>query len=688
MPLLCPWGRENRDFSKSPPIPVEKEYILWKLKQVDVHVKNWCSEHKLSRNTYNNWNRIIQKGGKIQYTTGRPKLLGEKELKQLSDLCVEKRNNGSSLSFDKATEKIGELAEEKSNNCGKIMIQPMCKKTVIKYLDEADLSIKNAQNKTSARMQAENDVFSAVSTSLMWHYAFHYVNNSSLVLNFDATQYCIGAKTDEPTEVVVSMKNENENVGNVKPLSILNKNSDLCYFIKYFCICTLAGLICPQLVFVIADSSLNDDDCFTFKVDELSTSNDPYAYGYICVCKTRCGNEKLFMFLNEQVIIPFINLLRQKHNTTGNTNAFVTCDGEADQIYPYFNDNMKKLCDDNNIIVGKLAASTTAVSQACDAYKMFSATKARCKGMLEDEVNAMVSLKSNIQKMITQYETDSKRTFNAADKRRLVPGVIKCVLAITKSLNRSIVINSFKTIGISNNCVVNHAQIFKQFNVKFTTEEFLDFQCRLENGLKAFRKYGRMNDNEMMKYDVIFNRMDHDDPPNRDQLALYRERCVIITHKATVERFENKKLQKEIRAVEIISARENREDKKKNAVLKQQETAAIKVLEVERKKVEAEKKKADTERKKNEREKEVANNKRKREEIREGKKKKIVKICHCDIDADSDEAFDCLMVLCTNEDKCKSGQWFHYECIEHDDKWVPPDDWMCAKCAANKKKNG
>lgn len=65
-------------------------------------------------------------------------------------------------------------------------------------------------------------------------------------------------------------------------------------------------------------------------------------YGYICFCKTRCGNAKFFRWFNTEVLIPYIALLREVSNAGDEDTVFIMCDGEAIQIYQYFDKEIKK----------------------------------------------------------------------------------------------------------------------------------------------------------------------------------------------------------------------------------------------------------------------------------------------------------------------------------------------------------
>ena len=183
-----------------------------------------------------------------------------------------------------------------------------------------------------------------------------------------------------------------------------------------------------------------------------------------------------------------------------------------------------------------------------------------------------------------------KKPFNASDKRRATVGLIKIVIALAKSLNYGVVATSWSTIGVSSYMHVNCTQVMKQFNIRLTPSEFFNFSdtASIAKGLKLFGKNGRMRDLEMWDlWDVVKNRCVEDVQP-RDELALYRQRCAILTHKSVTERFDQTIADKQAAGVAAAAAAaekiKQREAKQKEA----EERVALK----ETRQKEAEEKKA------------------------------------------------------------------------------------------------
>jgi len=586
-------------------------------------------------------------------------------------------------------EDVKELIVEKIRLCSVDKGHPgndiPCVKTLYNYINNSQLKVVNAQQKSTARLQAENDVMTAVSTAIMWSYVFEYVKNPNLVINFDATQFTYTKHADSTPQVVIPKNEKMNNYNQSKPISANNRSdADLLYFIKYFCMCTLTGYANKELVFVVADSRLKDDEMFVYKVIGLTTGSGADDFGYLVFTQTRCGNAKFFNWLIKVVLMDYIKTLRRLF---GNDPAFITCDGEAQQIRPLMNEEDRKLMNDNNIIVGKLAASSTAVSQACDAYKIFSSAKACFKTTLNSEVGDRVTLKETLNdtmKLHVKKTSGCDKVFNESDKTRLIPALIKAVITLTKKLVSSVIIKSFNKIGISTKCEVVLRQVFQQFGTSFSNNHrLLQFMDNLKSGITKFHNCGTITDQEMYDlYDIVKDKF-VDRNIDRDKLVMHQQRCVLLTHKATINRLDdavnqkqqailNKELRKQEKELEMANKAkaliEKRAEKESLRADKEKEREDTKeAVRVAKEKAIADK--ADKADKVNKR---ITGNKRKRDDL----------WCYCQ----RDDADLSPMVECSSGDNCKSGKWFHFCCIQHKNSWKPPKNWYCSICFANSLK--
>ena len=421
----------------------------------------------------------------------------------------------------------------------------------------------------------------------------------------------------------------------------------------------MAGMLCQELVFVVADGRLKDDEFHVFPVAGLSSSNTDGAQGFIVFSQTRCPPKGFFVWLNKNVIFPFINRLQANYKGTGNSNCFVFCDGEADQIYPYFDEAMMHEMDRNDIIVGKLPASSTSITQPCDSWKLFSSCKACYRVIPPSEVECETGMNGNVADVLVAYNRDvHKNASGGPDKKRTTAAIVKAVIAIRRTMDAQIIKNSFKVVGVNANVSLNLTQMLHQFSVQYKTAEYYDIQANIVEGRKFFRKNGRITDKELYDTFDIVKRLYKDQGTPKDELALYRQRCVLLNHAGTVSRFEAVIQAKVDAELAAVLAKQQKVEKK---AAREAEAAAKKLL------------------------KEQKEEEKLRRAMEGGpvepprKKKKVNTICICKVPVDYQD--DKLWVQCSKAGECKFGCWFHYECLGYDDLWVCPDIWTCAECS-------
>jgi hypothetical protein len=110
------------------------------------------------------------------------------------------------------------------------------------------------------------------------------------------------------------------------------------------------------------------DDFTVHRILGLSHRNDPTAFGWLCVCKTRAGNSKFFEWYTSSVMTSFVGHFRELLPEDQREDSFyMTADGESLQTAPVQNDEVMKKLVEFNINLGKGPAScTNTIGNACD----------------------------------------------------------------------------------------------------------------------------------------------------------------------------------------------------------------------------------------------------------------------------------------------------------------------------------
>ena len=123
-------------------------------------------------------------------------------------------------------------------------------------------------------------------------------------------------------------------------------------------------------------------------------------------------------------------------------------DGEAVQIEPFFDVNIRNLLREKKIIVSKFSASTTEIEQPCDAWKLFSSQKAVLATLADAVPEELEGLQMSITDAFKNNQ-DLYGKFQYSHYKCLSRGVLKVYQAMEKTISKRVIKDSFKTTGIA-----------------------------------------------------------------------------------------------------------------------------------------------------------------------------------------------------------------------------------------------
>ena len=302
---------------------------------------------------------------------------------------------------------------------------------------------------------------------------------------------------------------------------------------KYYCIAAADGFLCPTWVLLVADEKMSADAFDYCEVQGLSQSRDQV--GFLCFCRTRSGNAAFYKWLNENVLCKFVQSIRAINNIGENDYLCVLCDGEKVQIDPYLDASIQEKFRDLNCMIGKVAASCTALTQPLDAFNAFKASKSLLACFSTDDYMHQESLRHQVVSAIQIHESRYQNV-KIADKRRLIPGILAVRVAIVNAMNEITIQKSFEAAGIDRECQVDINHILAQFGVKLTDCAFHQFMDVLPQAVSLFREQGTITDEQLRMFDAIRHEEAEICGHPRDQLVLSRQRCVILNHAQTMQR--------------------------------------------------------------------------------------------------------------------------------------------------------
>ena len=176
------------------------------------------------------------------------------------------------------------------------------------------------------------------------------------MFNFDATQFKISS--DAKGNCVVVINEETKDI----PVKI-KSGGGLDQAIKVMFTASGSGFIGP-LVFVVADPAMKKGEMKWMKIKGLGAADGcNRVYSYLVISQKRTSDLAFFEHFYNDVLIPFVNHLRDEYcvrNDDGTPmTASVVCDGEHDQVHGIIEDSsLLKSLEDHCIIMSKSPASS------------------------------------------------------------------------------------------------------------------------------------------------------------------------------------------------------------------------------------------------------------------------------------------------------------------------------------------
>jgi hypothetical protein len=258
--------------------------------------------------------------------------------------------------------------------------------------------------------------------------------------NFDATQFIVSEKNGEP--LVSIKKKEEDNI----PVT-LEEESTFDQGIKWMFLCTAAGHIGDD-VFLLSDSTMGEEDFQYVRIRGLTHTCNPAASGWLCFCKTRCGNEKFFKWYITEVLVNFVEDVRHLlPDDMKDVCMYIVADGEEVQVKPIENDDVDAILFQHKIDIGKGPASCTGtVGNACDRSHLFKASKKVLKCI--NSINKSDFEEPILEVSVNQSISELRPKLTVAKRSFISKGVVKVVRSLGKVVNPQIVMHGFERIGV------------------------------------------------------------------------------------------------------------------------------------------------------------------------------------------------------------------------------------------------
>lgn len=437
---------------------------------------------------------------------------------------------------------VSEMEESAKRRNIAVAAPTVSKRTMWNYKKRLNLGARTAQLKTHARIAAEADPRNSFSMGIM-NKAFSENLLSSMIFNWDATQYGISPDKDE---ICIFAKGKD-----VGPLT--SESGGGTYLsVKHYHLHNANGTVASP-VFILADDSMEAEEFIWHEVPELSTSTDENGRAYLCRCRTRNANSAFYKWFGKDIVAPFVANIRKnsrcRYPDQSPMRAFVTCDGEQEQIKVFQEDGMLKVFEDVLVDFGKIAASCSGSHQSSDASPLFMAIKKKLQAV--DETNYKSPL---IVEAVKEVLTDSG--YSHAMKAKIIESLQKIVKTIRSVMTAEMVIAGYERTG---QFPVNFAKAMRQSTYTYTMKEWATITGAVDRAVAIYRLRGALTEAEMDALEIPSVNDDQANQRPKDERMLHQQRAVIMNSADCIAKYKNHYAKKDLAIVERVAARERRE---------------------------------------------------------------------------------------------------------------------------------
>ena len=431
----------NASYSRLEKIELANKCILYGESSNKV---SW--QFDIKPDTFRKWVKAVKAGDMIYDSKGRPGSLSQNSKLALASYISSGPYNVREVDFIKKVHQL-QIDDATPFTSSLSQVKPIGRRSIYRLRKELQLKSATAEATTFARAEAISSIRNAVSFILAM-FIFRHVK-PSLVINMDATQYTVGRSQKANTVIYDPETQKKKCLKTLPP----EKGGFLMHmFIKYVHVIT-AGRRMGDPIFLIADDSMSEDDFDVQECPCLAIGTSLGSTAWITFSKTRCWNASGYRWFNTLILIPFVQRIKEFQRYPIDERSLFMLDGEPAQIKIYEDSGMQEAFKEHCIDIVKPSASTTEITQACDAGRDFLSSKATLKVIKDEEVEfsdrvplVKAAFDSHNDYLSVQYP-GQKAVFNSTHRKMAVIGLLKINMAQSQTFNPQNITDAFSKIG-------------------------------------------------------------------------------------------------------------------------------------------------------------------------------------------------------------------------------------------------
>lgn len=539
----------------------QKQHLLtriWGAPNQRKEMQSLSQQYNVKMETLKSWVQRHKTVSSIQAHGGRKKIFdetAEAEIRsKVTDGIYQPRvTTMKSFLVDQA----GKTLEREGNSAIQANVS---KQTRLRLMDRLGVKVVGAEKMTNARDQATRDIYTYVTFAAM--------NNSlvvrggvkaDLIFNFDGTSHTVGGSGGDDDKVWIIPEKKKKEVEVIKKPSCGVKTDPGAkgdqeftkYTIKQVILMSAAGQQCDP-VFILADPNLTPEECCIYPVKGLGVGTNFDNLGNVVIMNDRSGNREFYRWLILDVLVPWIDKIRDYYELGIEKTAYVNFDGEDVQINPMFDEDIVQLLKEKNIQLGKVPGSSTQNTQAADAGHVFISIKTTNKGLNDHSVKHQTPLIDRLTAVFKAHNAylnspergdarlkGRKKKTVAADAIEMNPqhvrlakyGLLRVLMALQNSLRPHMIRESFQVVGV---WPFSLDRTLSNCKTPIRVNDKANIESQLEALTDNFEENGEISDFDLQNTFGIAPTFPF--AKSKDALVLSRRRAVQLTHPKIVEK--------------------------------------------------------------------------------------------------------------------------------------------------------
>jgi hypothetical protein len=377
-----------------------------------------------------------------------------------------------------------------------------------------------------------------------------------LAINADGTSFQTAGQTTSSVKVIFDPEEQKRKGG---PLKVLPQPGTqlTAHFVKFYGCVTVGGMSAAP-IYILADDNMKEGEIDVYEVAGLGLGTEVNNVGYVVFAKSRTVNEEFYRWWFTDIFIKFTKDLRLRFDLGLEVPVYFNLDGEDTQLAPLKTPDIVQLCEEHNIIIGKPPGSTTSITQALDAGKIFLSAKTKKKHLKNVEDALETVMTNRLTEIFKIHEEKVGKKMKAGHIKSGVQGVQVVQYLFQCTLRKDVIVESFEITGQYNRktgmCDVE--QILRQCKSKFTVEEITKVWEMLPFLMKIMMEKGELAEEDYDCLGLSFS--EAAGKKSKDDLVLNRRRYVFLTNPKLIQKENQKRLDKETAALVALDNKNKR----------------------------------------------------------------------------------------------------------------------------------